>query len=89
MWIKGDPLHFIDDSGIQKNLILAEVIKHMNLPMKPHPQPYTIDLLHQERYLYVSQQCRLPYNIKPFKDEVLCDIYSLEVCDVILGQPYL
>jgi hypothetical protein len=37
----------------------------------------------------VSQQCRLPYDIKPFKDEVLCDIYPLEVCDVILGQPYL
>jgi hypothetical protein len=31
----------------------------------------------------------LPYDIKPFKDEVLCDISPLEVCDVILGQPYL
>jgi hypothetical protein len=37
----------------------------------------------------VSQQCRLPYDIKPFKDEVLCDISPLEVCDVLLGQPYL
>jgi hypothetical protein len=27
--------------------------------------------------------------IKPFKDEVLCDVAPLEVCDVILGQPYL
>jgi hypothetical protein len=25
----------------------------------------------------------------PFKDEVLCDIYPLQFCDVILGQPYL
>jgi hypothetical protein len=31
----------------------------------------------------------LPYNIKPFKDEVLHDISPLEVCDVLLGQPYL
>jgi hypothetical protein len=29
------------------------------------------------------------YDIKPFKDEVLCDVSPLEVCDVILGQPYL
>jgi hypothetical protein len=36
-----------------------------------------------------SQHCRLPYDIKPFKDEVLYDISSLEVCDVLLGQPYL
>jgi hypothetical protein len=56
--------------------------------MKPHLQPYTIDWLHQGRYLCVSQQCCLPYDIKLFKDEVLCDISRLEVCDVLLGKPY-
>ena len=29
------------------------------------------------------------YDIKPFKDDVLCDVSPLEVCDVHLGQPYL
>jgi hypothetical protein len=37
----------------------------------------------------VSQQCRLLYVIKPFKDEVLCDVLPLKFCDVLLGQPYL
>jgi hypothetical protein len=27
MWVKGTPLHFIVDRGIQKNLISAKVIK--------------------------------------------------------------
>ena len=72
----------------QKNLISAEVVKRLNLPMTPHPQPYTIGWLRQGRDLCVSQQCRLSYNIKPFKDEVLCDISCLEVFDVLLGQPY-
>ena len=27
--------------------------------------------------------------IKPFQDEVLCDVAPLEVCDVLLGQPYM
>jgi hypothetical protein len=27
MWVKGNPLHFIVDSGSQKNLISTEVIK--------------------------------------------------------------
>jgi hypothetical protein len=31
----------------------------------------------------------MSYDIKPFKDEVLCDVSPLEVCDVLLGQPYL
>ena len=31
----------------------------------------------------------MSYAIKPFKDEVLCDIAPLEVSDVLLGQPYM
>jgi hypothetical protein len=89
MWVKGTPLHFIVDSSSQNNLILVEVIKQLDLSITPHPQPNTIDYLCQGLDIRVSQQCPLPYNIKPFKDEVLCDIARLEVCDVILGQPYL
>jgi hypothetical protein len=89
MWVKGTPLHFIIDSGSQKNLISAEVFKRLALPTTPHPQPYTIGWLCQGSDLRVSQQCRLSYDIKPFKDKVLCDVSPLEVCDVLLGQPYL
>jgi hypothetical protein len=89
MWVKGTPLHFIVDSGSQKNLISAEVIKQLGLSTTPHPQPYNIGWLHQGRDLHVSQQCRLSYDIQPFKDEVLCDVSPLDVCDVLLGQPYM
>jgi hypothetical protein len=89
MWVKGTPLHFIIDSGIQKNLISVEVIKQRALLTTPHPQPYTIGWLCQGSDLQVSQHCRLSYDIKPFKVEVLCDFSPLEVCDVLLVQPYL
>jgi hypothetical protein len=39
MWVKGTPLYFIIDSGSQKNLISAEVIKRLALPTMLHPQP--------------------------------------------------
>jgi hypothetical protein len=55
----------------------------------PHPQPYTIGWLCQGSDLCVNQQCRLSYDINPFKDELLCDVSPLEVCDFILGKPYL
>ena len=45
--------------------------------------------LSQGQDLHVSQQCRLPYTIKPFKDEELCDISPLEVSNFILGHPYM
>eukprot|EP00253_Pinus_taeda_P019824 PITA_19824 len=89
MWVKGSLLQFIVDSGSQKNLILAEVMRQLGLPTTQHLQPYNIGWLHEGRDLKVRQQCHLPYNIKPFIDEVLHDITPLDVCDVLLGQPYL
>jgi hypothetical protein len=55
MWVKGAPLHFIIDSGSQKNLISIEVIKKLDRMMTPHPQPYTIDWIRQGRDLSIDQ----------------------------------
>jgi hypothetical protein len=73
MSVKGTSLHFIIDSGSQKNLISAEIVKWLALPTTSHPQPYTIGWLRQGSDLRVSQQYQLSYDIKHFKDEVLCD----------------
>jgi len=89
MLIKGDPIHFIVENGIKKNLISAEVVTQLNPPTTPHTHPYTISWICQGRDLCVGQHCCFPYGINPFKDEVLCNISPLEVCDVLLGQPYL
>ena len=55
MWEKGTPLHFIVDSGSQKNLISAEVIKSLDLSTMPHPQPYTIGWIRQGCDIHISQ----------------------------------
>jgi hypothetical protein len=89
MWVKGTPLHFIVDNGSHKNLISPKVVKQLDLSTTPHLQPYNIGWLHQGRDLRVSQQCRMSYDIHPFKDEVVCDIATIDVCDVVLGQPYM
>jgi hypothetical protein len=89
VWVKGIPLHFIVDNNSQKNLILAKVIKQWVLSTTPHPQPYNIGWVHQGQDLHVSHQCLLSYGIHLFKDEVVCDISPLDVCDVVLGQPYM
>jgi len=64
-------------------------MKQLGISKTPNPQLYTIWWLHQGQDLCVSQQYCLPYNIRPFTDEVLCDVAPVEVCDVLLGQPYL
>jgi hypothetical protein len=89
MQVKGTPLHFIVDKGSQKNIISTKVVKQLDLPTTPHPQPYNTGGLRQGQDLHVNQQCHRSYSIKPFKDEVVCDVAPLEVCDVLLGQPYM
>jgi hypothetical protein len=83
MWVKGTTLQFIVDSDSQKNLISTKVFKRLALPTTLHPQPYTIGWLRQGSDLCINQQCRLSYDIKPFKGEVLCNVAPLEVCDVL------
>ena len=67
----------------------TELVKIFNLLTVPHPQPYTIDWMFEGRDIHVIQQCRLSYDIKPFKDEVMCNVALLEFCDVLLGKPYM
>ena len=42
MWVDGKPLHFIVDSGSQKNLISMEIAKRLNIKMIRHWQPYNM-----------------------------------------------
>ena len=89
MWVKGIPLHFVVDNENQNKLISAEVMKRLELPTTPHPQPYNIGRLSQGRGIHISHQCFLPYGIKPFKDDVLCVVDQLEVCGVIESSSLL
>jgi len=45
--VKGISLHFIVESGMQKNLISLEVDKKLEFPTTPHPYPLNIRWLHQ------------------------------------------
>jgi len=89
MWVKDSLLQFIFYNESQNNLISVEFVKRLGLLTTTHSQPYTIRWLHQGWDLCISQQWCLPYNIKPFTYEILCDVAPLEFCDVLLGQPYL
>jgi hypothetical protein len=89
MWVKGTPLHFIVNSGSQKKIISNEFIKRLKLSTMPQPQPHTISWLSQGQDIRTSHQCHLSYNIKPFKDEVLCNVTLLELCGPLLRKPYM
>jgi hypothetical protein len=67
MWVKGALLHFIVDSGSQKNLISTEVIKWLDLSMTPHPQPYTIAGFTKEEIFVSTNNVIFPMTSSPSK----------------------
>jgi hypothetical protein len=58
MWVKGTPLNFIIDGGIQKNLISTKVVKQLILSTTPHPQPYNIRWLRQEEISMLAKSVK-------------------------------
>ena len=83
--VGGNDLHFIVDSGSQKNSLSFETLKRLNLKTKLHPQPYSMGWVSQGKDIKVNKQCHLSYSLKPFKDDVIYDVASLDVCDILLG----
>ena len=45
MWVKENPLHYIVDDEIKKNMILTEIINILKLSRMEYPKPYTIGWL--------------------------------------------
>ena len=79
----------IKDNGSQKNFVSEDLVKKLGLVTTPHPQPYNIGWMKDGQELRITRQCKLTYFIKPFEDEVLCDVAPLFVDDTLFGKPYL
>ena len=79
----------IVDNGSQKNFISEDIVNKLGLVTTPHPQPYNIGWMKDGQELRITRQCRLTYFIKPFEDEVLCEVALLIIADVLFGKPCL
>ena len=77
------------DNGSQKNFISEDLVKKLGLLTTPHPQPYNIGWMKDGHELRITQQCKLASFIKPFEDEVLCDVEPLSIADSLFGKPFL
>ena len=89
IWVQKNPLHLIVDNGIQKNFVYEYVVKILGLVTTPHPWAYNIGWMKDGQKLRITRQCNLTYFIKPFEDEVLCDLAPLSVADTLFKKPYL
>lgn len=53
----------------------------------PHPTPYKVSWLNKGQKFLVNEQTWVEFNIRCYKDKILCDIIPMDVCHLLLGRP--
>lgn len=66
------------------------LVKKINLETTPHPCPYPLGWLHDNVETKIDEQCKIRFVItKEIIDEMACEVVPLNICQVVLGSPYL
>jgi hypothetical protein len=88
--VKHTKVDTLFDSGSQVNLISEAIVKKLGLKMTPHKNPYPLGWVCDDAKLQVTKQCKIRFAITTkFFDEVELDVVPLDICDIVLGSPYL
>jgi hypothetical protein len=78
------------DPGSQVNLISEALFKKMGLETKPHPKPYPLGWVCDKEKHNVTKQCTVKFSISSkLIDEVDVDVVSLDICGIVIGNPYI
>jgi len=75
------------DNGSCVNVASTRVVDKLGLKTIPHAKPYKLSWLKEED-IKVTQQVLINFSIGNFKDEVLCDVVSMEATHIFLGRPW-
>ena len=88
--IKKTKVDYIIDLGTQANLISKTMVSNLGLETFNHTNPYPLGWVHRNASLQVTKQCKLKFTIcAKYIDEVMVDVVPLDICGVILGNPYM
>ena len=77
----------IVDSGSCCNCCSVRMVEKLNLQLVPHPKPYKLQWINEDGVLTVDKQVKVEFSVGNYKDNVLCDIVSMEACHILLGRP--
>ena len=78
----------IIDGGSRSNMASIRTVKKLGLATTKHPRPYQLQGLGVEGKFEVTQQVRVAFSIGRYQDEVLCDVVPIQVCHLLLGEPW-
>ena len=78
----------IIDSGSCVNVASTRVVDKLGLKTIPHAKPYKLSWLSEEGKIKMDKQVLINFSIGNYKEEVLCDLVSMEATHILLGRPW-
>jgi hypothetical protein len=85
---KGKCCKLVIDSGSTDNLVSIEMVDKLKLERTVHPTPYKVSWLQKGHQIFVTEQCKVDFQIGTYQDVILCDIMPMDVCHILLGRPW-
>ena len=90
MQVKNRVVSAILDSGSQRNLVLASMVKKLGLNLEECTNPYEISGRNREESDPVTHMCTFKFAItKEYIKEVTCDVVPMDCTSILLGVPFL
>jgi len=87
--IKEKLCRIIVDNGSCNNIASQELVDRIELKQRCHPNPYKMQWLNDCGTLCVSHVVTVPFSIRRYNDHVDCDVVPMQVCQLLLGRPWL
>ncbi|XP_048228964.1 uncharacterized protein LOC125369800 [Ricinus communis] len=81
-------LSVIINSGSCCNILNERVVRVLNLPMSPHPQPYSLQWNSEGKGDVVTRKCHITFSIGTYVDTVTCDVVIMDATHLLLGRPW-
>ena len=72
------------DVFIFNNFISFKLARRLNLSLTLHPEPYVVEGGH-----HILHQCRLPFRVGSYDDELLLDVVYITSVGLVLGRKWI
>jgi len=79
----------IIDGESCNNLASLELVKKLGLTTRPHPHPYYIQWVNSYDRIKVTEIAHIEFSIGFYKGSLDFDIVPLQVCQLLLGKPWI
>jgi len=75
-------------SGSCVNVCNTTLVSKLNLCTVKHVKPYRLQWLNDSGEVKVNKQVVVPFSIRKYVDEVLCDVVPIQTSHILLGRPW-